>query len=90
MFELHCEQITGNNRGMRNYGSMTTTNMHSMQGVPRRFKQVPKLTSVRSPEGRTKSMIPKTAINFYHLRKGLYLKTGARGNSFHTREQVKN
>ena len=33
--------------------------------------------SVRRTEQMPKSILPKTAINFYNLRKGLYIKNGA-------------
>jgi len=30
--------------------------------------------------------MPKTAINYYNLRKGLYLKNGRKGKSMHSRD----
>lgn len=41
-----------------------------------RFK-TSRIMSVRRTEQMPKSILPKTAINFYNLRKGLYIKNGA-------------
>lgn len=35
----------------------------------------------RTEHHRTRSALPKTAINYYNLRKGLYLKNGGRGTN---------
>ena len=71
----------GEHNYLRHHGSLTSKNMNSMQG---RFANRPNKTrimSVRRTDTRPTSMMPKTAINFYNLRKGLYLKNGAQSVS---------
>ena len=61
---------------LRNYASLTSKHMNQMPG---RFgkntnTKTTKIMSVRRID--SKPQMPKTAINFYNLRKGLYLKNG--------------
>ena len=45
-----------------------------------RLSKTTKLISTRRTDTSSKSVLPKTAINYYNLRKGLYLKNaGSRG-----------
>ena len=81
MFELGSDALMGERNYLRHHGSLTSKNMNSMQG---RFANRPNKTrimSVRRTDTRPTSMMPKTAINFYNLRKGLYLKNGAQSVS---------
>lgn len=45
--------------------------------------------SVRRLNARPHSIMPKTAINFYNLRKGLYLKNGAHNGSISRTGSIK-
>lgn len=47
-----------------------------------RFNRTTRLISTRRTDLKARSIMPKTAINYYNLRKGLYLKnSGTRGMS---------
>ena len=70
-------------------GGNILTNYESFQGgvtMPRRvgtsrFMKPAKLVSTKRTDLNARSIMPKTAINYYNLRKGLYLKTGGRNVS---------
>jgi len=83
MFELGQDALSGEQNYMRNHASLTSKNMDSKPGrfYKNRHNKTTKLMSVRQTNSRAQSIMPKTAINFYNLRKGLYLKNGAHHGS---------
>ena len=90
MFELHNEGLAGDAGWLRNHQSLTSKHMNSL---PMRFQNRPnrttKIMSVRRIDSRPQSIMPKTAINFYNLRKGLYLKNGAHNGSISRAGSIK-
>ena len=78
MFELGQDGLLGERGYLRNYASLTSKHMNQIGG---RFgksshNKTTRIMSVRRTDSRPQSILPKTAINFYNLRKGLYLKNG--------------
>ena len=90
MFELHNEVLAGDAAWLRNHQSLTSKHMNSL---PMRFQNKPnrttKICSVRRIDTRPSSIMPKTAINFYNLRKGLYIKNGAHHASISRIDSIK-
>ena len=88
MFEMNTEQLMLHG----NYESLVAGHVQSAnfrRVNPNRFTKTAKLISTRRTDGNAaRSAMPKTAINFYNMRKGLYLKNGGRGMSL-SRENSK-
>ena len=75
MFELNHDALLGHDRNYKHHASLTSKHMRYQNGHNRNHGM--RLMSVRKTDSRPLSIMPKTAINFYNLRKGLYLKNGA-------------
>ena len=67
------------NGGNGNYESCGNMGSFSGFNTVGRFAKT-RLVSTRS-EHKVRSGMPKTAVNYYNMRKGLYLKNGGRGMS---------
>ena len=84
MFDLHRshgDNLGGEYNFLRNNASLTSKHMGSLpMRLQNKSHRVNKIMSVRRIDQRTTNM-PKTAINFYNLRKGLYLKNAAHEGS---------
>ena len=59
-----------------NKESISTSKYMLPQKSPHRFNRTTRLVSTRRTDPKARSIMPKTAINYYNLRKGLYLKNG--------------
>ena len=68
------ESLGGNTRGFNRINA-------------NRFTQTAKLISTRKTDLKQRSIMPKTAINYYNLRKGLYLKNSGRGGNSTSRQK---
>ena len=69
---------------MNNYESLASRGFNRIGA--NRFTQTTKLISTRRTDlNKQRSIMPKTAINYYNLRKGLYLKNAGRGAHSMTR-----
>lgn len=76
--------MAGDRNFLNNYDSYTAAQLHNQKpqrrGQPSRFNRTTKLVSARRTDSKAQSIMPKTAINFYNLRKGLYIKNGNTGS----------
>lgn len=81
--------MTGeNNTILNNYESLGGNARGFNRISANRFTQTAKLISTRRTDlNKNRSIMPKTAINYYNLRKGLYLKNSGRGANSISRQK---
>ena len=87
---FHTDAFSGQGNILHKYDSQPwVSNNRFLKGqkTSKLLKPTTKLVSTRRTEPNSRSYMPKNAINYYNLRKGLYLKNGAsRGASNQSRE----
>ena len=77
MFEQNMvrpDALGGGGNVLGNYESRTPNNF--VRATNRLSGRPTRLVSTRRTDHKSRSGMPKTAINYYNLRKGLYLKNG--------------
>ena len=76
-YNRNRDAMSGSGNILNNYESTAGTAKGFQITKGNRFNQTAKLISTRRTDPKARSAMPKNAVNYYNLRKGLYLKNGS-------------
>ena len=72
--DIGNQNMGGSGNILNKYGSLPMTQTIQMRGRGGAARVKPRLMSTRRADPKARSGMPKTAVNYYNLCKGLYLK----------------